>query len=264
MPSPRRPARRGVIIAAMTAGDREALRRLGGGRWETRDGRFTIEPESGTWVLVDTSATNELGLPLVRGPYPSLAEARAAIDEARRSGAPESPLAEALERARAAGDREASTEGRGAGGREGGRRGKGGRDAVDAAPAPPEPPPEPAWLRALDPAEAKRARTLPRRLASVGVDDPDRLVRDELTGPFPAVTSVALGRRLAEIGATAADPADAVRQAADLLLHGRDRELGVGWRLVADDGREVGRIDLGGPKAAPPGGPGPRARPRRA
>ena len=46
----------------------ESLKRLGGGRWETRDGRFTIEPQSGTWAVVDAEETNELGMPLVRGP----------------------------------------------------------------------------------------------------------------------------------------------------------------------------------------------------
>src|SRR3954464_5954667 len=53
------------------AGD-ETLKRLGGGRWETKDGRFTVEPESGTWVLVNNTQTNELALPLVTAPFPSL------------------------------------------------------------------------------------------------------------------------------------------------------------------------------------------------
>ena len=33
--------------------DDEKLKRLGGGRWESKDGRFSIEPQSGTWVVVD-------------------------------------------------------------------------------------------------------------------------------------------------------------------------------------------------------------------
>ena len=57
--------------------DDEKLKRLGGGRWETQDGRYSIEPESGTWVVVDNEQTNELGLPLVRGPFPTLTAARA-------------------------------------------------------------------------------------------------------------------------------------------------------------------------------------------
>jgi len=76
------------------ATDEESLRRLGGGRWQTRDERFTIEPQSGTWAIVDAEQTDELGLPLVRGPYPSLTAAKAAIAGARGSAAPTSPLKE--------------------------------------------------------------------------------------------------------------------------------------------------------------------------
>jgi len=61
------------------AKDESALRRLGGGRWQTRDGRFAIEPQSGTWVIVDAESTDELGLPLVRGPFASLTSAKEAI-----------------------------------------------------------------------------------------------------------------------------------------------------------------------------------------
>ena len=75
----------------------DALKRIGGGRWETRDGRFQIEPQSGTWVIVDTTQTNEFGLPLVRGPFASLGAAKDAIEEARTEGPAESPLAERIE-----------------------------------------------------------------------------------------------------------------------------------------------------------------------
>ena len=84
----------------------EGLKRLGGGRWQTRDERFTIEPQSGTWVVVDAEQTDELGLALVRGPFgslgaakrrspgragrnrPSLATAGAGGEAARRPGGP--------------------------------------------------------------------------------------------------------------------------------------------------------------------------------
>ncbi len=79
----------------------DPLRRLGGGRWETKDGRFQIEPQSGTWVIVDTTQTNEFGLPLVRGPFPSLTAAREAIEIARGEGTVTSPLADRIEQARA-------------------------------------------------------------------------------------------------------------------------------------------------------------------
>lgn len=76
------------------ASESESLKRLGGGRWQTRDGRFTIEPASGTWTVVDAEQTDDLGLPLVRGPYRSLTEAKAGIEEAREGAAASSPLAE--------------------------------------------------------------------------------------------------------------------------------------------------------------------------
>ena len=59
--------------------DDESLKRLGGGRWQTRDERFTIEPQSGTWVVVDGEQTDDLGLPLIRGPFGSLGAAKEAI-----------------------------------------------------------------------------------------------------------------------------------------------------------------------------------------
>ncbi len=80
----------------------DALTRLGGGRWETKDGRFQIEPQSGTWVIVDTTQTNEFGLPLVRGPFPSLTAAKEAIETAREQGPVESPLADRIGKATAA------------------------------------------------------------------------------------------------------------------------------------------------------------------
>ena len=45
----------------------DALTRLGGGRWGPRDGRFQIEPHSGTWVIEDQIQEDELRLQLVRG-----------------------------------------------------------------------------------------------------------------------------------------------------------------------------------------------------
>ena len=76
--STRRTASRCGDTARMATADAkpDPLRRLGGGRWETKDGRFQIEPQSGTWVIVDTTQTNEFGLPLVRGPFPSLGRRR--------------------------------------------------------------------------------------------------------------------------------------------------------------------------------------------
>src|SRR3954463_666274 len=74
------------------------LKRLGGGRWQTRDERFTIEPQSGTWVLVDAEQTDDFGMPLVRGPFPSLTSAKDAISGARSAAPATSPLAGRLDK----------------------------------------------------------------------------------------------------------------------------------------------------------------------
>ena len=79
--------RRRGIVQRMATDKEQALKRLGGGRWQTRDERFTIEPQGGTWVVVDAEQTDDLGLALVRGPYGSLRDAKEAIEQARRGGA---------------------------------------------------------------------------------------------------------------------------------------------------------------------------------
>ncbi len=64
------------------------LKRETAGRYRTRDGRFAVEQNSGRWLVLDTEQTDELGLPLVRGPYSTLDDARDAIQTARTGPAP--------------------------------------------------------------------------------------------------------------------------------------------------------------------------------
>ena len=98
---------------AKATGKDEGLKRLGGGRWQTRDERFTVEPQSGTWVLVDAEQTDDLGLPLVRGPFGTLTAAKAAIEAARGDAPAASPLADRVAKLR---DRPAAKAGRGGSG----------------------------------------------------------------------------------------------------------------------------------------------------
>lgn len=79
-----------------TAVDPDKLKREGAGRYATADGRFTVEQSSGGWMTVDAETTDELGLSLVRGPFPTLDEARAAIAEARTGPKATSALAQKL------------------------------------------------------------------------------------------------------------------------------------------------------------------------
>jgi GNAT superfamily N-acetyltransferase len=76
--------------------DDNKLKRGSAGRYTTRDGRFSVEQSSGRWMVVDAETSDELGLPLVRGPFATLDEARAAIEVARSGPAPTSNLADRI------------------------------------------------------------------------------------------------------------------------------------------------------------------------
>jgi ribosomal protein S18 acetylase RimI-like enzyme len=70
----------------------EKLKREKAGTYRTSDGRFAVEQSSSGWLLLDEEQTNELGLPLTRGPFGTLDEAREAIAGARSGPAPNAPV----------------------------------------------------------------------------------------------------------------------------------------------------------------------------
>ena len=233
----------------------DPLRRLGGGRWETKDGRFQIEPQSGTWVIVDTTQTNEFGLPLVRGPFPSLGAAREAIDAARGEGPATSPLADRIEQARAeptVNSKKKPDDSRSSRAK-GGAANAAAADAnaaaagasePDAPPAPPEPP-EPRWFRDLKPAGRKRAAEMIARLRALDIDEAEAVARAEVVDGRPALARLALERRLRQ-AAAAKTPRRAVVDAIEAFLAGEDDELGTGWRLVDDRERPIRKVELPG------------------
>ena len=244
-------------MAPETRSDDESLKRLGGGRWETKDGRFTIEPASGTWSVLDAEETDDLGLPLVRGPFRSLTEAKAAITSARSSAAPASPLAGRAKRPAPASDDGGGESDAGTGRGVPTKRAKGepapepADEAKKRATKAPDPaaapqsgrskggdsaaePEEPGWFRDLAPSERGRARRLIERLTAAGATDAVSIVRRDLVGDVPALAAHAIERRLAEL------PDDAgVARVAAVLADGRDDELGVRWRIVDGDGRPI-------------------------
>ena len=204
--------------------DDSSLKRLGGGRWQTHDERFTIEPQSGTWSLVDAEQSDDLGLPLVRGPFRSLTEAKAAITSARDSAAPASPLKGRVappKKAPAAAAPKAEPD----------------RSMKKAAPANEEPR-DAAWIGELKPDARRRAHRLIARLEETGVRDPEGIVRRDLAGGVPTVPRVALADRL--VAAFDADQDDAVAGILEVIADGRDEALDVRWRLIDDDGRPIG------------------------
>jgi hypothetical protein len=226
-------------MARTPAADDSSLKRLGGGRWQTRDERFSIEPQSGTWVVVDAEQTDDLGLPLVRGPFRSLTDAKDAIADARSSPPAASPLADRIGRRKAT--PEAPPPARPA-------RGKGAtvaesppapRKRAKAPEEPParpdeEPPAEPRWIAGLAPEARRHARRLIARLEAADAPDPEGMARRDIVGDVAAVAAFAVGRQLDGLGPEA-EPGTV----AALLAEGRDEELGVRWRLVDEDGRPI-------------------------
>lgn len=202
--------------------DAPSLRRLGGGRWQTQDGRFEIEPQSGTWVVVDTEQKDDLGLPLVRGPFRSLAAAREAIAEAREEALSVSPLADAVEAA----NKRPSTRPRKT---EPARPARGARRK----------PEEPAWLAKLDEAQRRRARTLLKRLQEAGVSEAATLVRADLVDDRPALARHALQTRIDALLASTPDRDALAPAIVEALVSGEDASLGVGWRLTDTLGRPI-------------------------
>ena len=75
-----------------TTTDADALERERAGTYRTPDGRFTVEQSSSGWMLLDAEQSNELGLPLARGPFATLDAARVAIPAARSGPAPASEI----------------------------------------------------------------------------------------------------------------------------------------------------------------------------
>lgn len=217
---------------AAAADKDEALKRLGGGRWQTRDERFTIEPQSGTWVVVDAEQVDDLGLPLVRGPFGSLGAAKAAIADARASEPVASPL-----QGRAARIREASS----ATGKAGKAAEKPARSSAplrSGATATRAEPEEPRWITELDGDERRRARRLLERLTDASAPDAEGIARRDVVGQVPATAAFAVARRIHALG-----PAASPAAVAEILVDGRDDDLGVRWRLVDGEGRPI-TVDL--------------------
>ena len=209
-----------------TTDDDASLKRLpGGGGWQTRDGRFTIATASGTWSLLDAEQTDDLGLPLVRGPFRSLADAKAAIDTARSAKPAEPSIAKRAAPKPSAKDEPTSAK----------------APAKARTREQQEEPAEPRWVADLDPADRRRARRLLSELEKRGVRDPEGVVRRDLAGDVPAVARLAVASQVADaIGDADAATTKLARRLLNALVEGRDENLDVRWRLVDDEGRPIG------------------------
>src|SRR5206468_3193164 len=76
--------RRRRIQTTRLNNDLSILKRETAGRYRSADGRFTVESQGANdWYMADEEQVDQLGQPVLRGPYPSLAAAREAVAEAR-------------------------------------------------------------------------------------------------------------------------------------------------------------------------------------
>jgi ribosomal protein S18 acetylase RimI-like enzyme len=69
----------------------DALKRERAGTYRSVDGRFTVEQSSSGWMVLDAEQTDGLGLPLARGPFGTLDDAKAAMADARTGAPPDAP-----------------------------------------------------------------------------------------------------------------------------------------------------------------------------
>ena len=154
-----------------------------------------------------------------RGPFKSLTDARAAVEDAREGPIPESSLADRIKKAGSP------------------KKGKAG----SAEPKEPKKPAEPRWLTELSKSERERAQRLLAVLVGRGLSDAEEVVRDDLDRGSPALARLAISRAIEDIARTgdAPDAREVARDVASLLGSGRDAELGVSWRLVDGDGRPI-------------------------
>ena len=143
--------------------DPDKLIREVAGAYRTTDGRFEARQAGAGWFLVDLERTNELGQELLHGPFATLKEARAGIDDARKVV----PLARP-------------------------RR-------VAAAKAAPPPPPPKTWIDRLPDDEQADVRRLIGAVEKAGFDDAEELVKKSRGSSQPVLAAALVERLLNEL-----------------------------------------------------------------
>jgi ribosomal protein S18 acetylase RimI-like enzyme len=216
------------------------LKREAAGRYATADGRFAVEQGSNGWMVVDAEETNELGLPLVRGPFDTLDAAREGVVAAREGVAPASGLAERIEELKRRPPAEPEEES----GRP--RRGRRGRAATSRREEP-EPGREAAPsvdIRAFKPSDAPALRALWSDAGLGSSEDDDASLR-RFAERNPGLLLVATERRT--IVGSALGAWDGRRGWIYHVAVAPDlRRSGLGTRLVREV--EAKLLELGGTK----------------
>ncbi len=149
------------------AGDPNKLARKKAGTYQTTDERFEVRQAALGWFLIDSTATDELGQELVRGPFPTLNAVSKALPDARRTTLKPLPRPKAV---------------------------------ASQSKAKPKPTPAPTtWIDRLPKAEATAARRLIHALELEGVRDAEKLVHDARKDREPTVARRVLEGRLETI-----------------------------------------------------------------
>jgi hypothetical protein len=204
--------------------DPNKLKRERAGRYVTPDGRFAVEgPSTNGWYIVDGQRENELGLPLMAGPFATLDEAKAEVANLRSGTGPAPQPAPTTLHLVPSGGGE-SKPGRAAGEaptasttpKLAAPPAKAAPGRTPAAPAEAAAPAEPAWLERLAAPQQADARRLLALLDRLGIDDPS-LVRRELEANEPEVSRALLAREVRRLAvAPWEDPDDIERELASV------------------------------------------------
>jgi hypothetical protein len=146
--------------------DPNKLVRQSAGTYRTGDDRFEVTGDANRWFLIDTEQTDDLGQPVVQGPFATLNAVRDALPAARRAEL--KPVARPP-----------------AGGTKKPRAKKAARS--------------PTWIDKLPPGEATEVRALIRALEREGIGDAEKLVQRDRQGLAPAVATRLVERRLEQL-----------------------------------------------------------------
>jgi hypothetical protein len=165
------------------ADDPDRLVRQKAGGHRTADERFDVQGSASRWFLTDQQQTDELGQPLIHGPYANLDELKASLPDARRQPAKGAPRLRVI-----TGTGDAAPETAHASGRKGA--------ATPRAPLAPAAEPAKTWLDELPAADARRMRAMIRALEREGVDRAEQLVHRDRDGLLPAVATQLIEWRL--------------------------------------------------------------------
>jgi hypothetical protein len=165
--------------------DPDRLVRQKAGGYRTADERFDVQGSASRWFLTDQQQTDELGQPLIHGPYANLDELKASLPDARRQPAKGGPRLRVI-----TGTGDAAPEPKRASGR------KGAAAAGARAARAPAPQPAKTWLDELPAADARRMRAMVRALEREGVDKAEQLVHRDRDGLLPAVATQLIEWRL--------------------------------------------------------------------